>query len=72
MFVLLILNEYPAKDLVQAIVINYIKSQKLYMTAFLAIESTTYPRDIMKILLLPTKLSLEQNKKIMKELNLIQ
>ena len=41
------------------------------MTLYLVIESTIYPRDI-ENLLLSIKLSLEQNNKIMKELNLIQ
>ena len=41
------------------------------MTPSLAIELTIYPRNN-ENLLLPTKLNLEQNNQIMKELNLIQ
>ena len=46
---MLILNEFSARERVQITAINYIPSQKSYMTLSLAKKSTIHPRDVMKI-----------------------
>ena len=68
---LLILNEHLAKQIVQIGLIIYIKSQKLLMIPFPSYKLNNYPERYNEALLQKSRLTLTENNKVMKKLNLI-